>query len=147
MYAWTLITIAPVIFQSFINESFECIYFFWPWTHPASLCNHSSHSLEPHGRDPAGSTGWSSTTWMPSIQQNIAQNLWLPLTQSLLTPFQCVLGYQPPLFPWFQEPSDIPAVNVCMSNIVHVHLQKAIRKQWIHMDKLRYKYISMFHSQ
>ncbi|KAK3569044.1 hypothetical protein QTP86_021545 [Hemibagrus guttatus] len=28
-----------------------------------------------------------------------------------LTPFQCVLGYQPPLFPWSAEPSDVPAVN------------------------------------
>ncbi|KAK3515669.1 hypothetical protein QTP70_026463 [Hemibagrus guttatus] len=28
-----------------------------------------------------------------------------------LTPFQCVLGYQPPLFPWSGEPSDVPAVN------------------------------------
>ncbi|KAK3559763.1 hypothetical protein QTP86_020740 [Hemibagrus guttatus] len=28
-----------------------------------------------------------------------------------LTPFQCVLGYQPPLFPWSGEPSDIPAME------------------------------------
>ncbi|KAK3574101.1 hypothetical protein QTP86_003192 [Hemibagrus guttatus] len=28
-----------------------------------------------------------------------------------LTPFQCVLGYQPPLFPWSAEPSDVPAVD------------------------------------
>lgn len=28
-----------------------------------------------------------------------------------LTPFQCVLGYQPPLFPWTGEPSTVPAVN------------------------------------
>ncbi|KAK3575646.1 hypothetical protein QTP86_031604 [Hemibagrus guttatus] len=28
-----------------------------------------------------------------------------------LTPFQCVLGYQPPLFPWDGEPSDVPAVD------------------------------------
>ncbi len=28
-----------------------------------------------------------------------------------LTPFQCVLGFQPPLFPWSGEPSDLPAVN------------------------------------
>ncbi|KAL0148420.1 hypothetical protein M9458_056230 [Cirrhinus mrigala] len=28
-----------------------------------------------------------------------------------LTPFQCVLGYQPPLFPWNDEPSSVPAVD------------------------------------
>ncbi len=28
-----------------------------------------------------------------------------------LTPFQCILGYQPPMFPWDWEPSDVPAVD------------------------------------
>ncbi len=28
-----------------------------------------------------------------------------------LTPFQCVLGFLPPLFPWDGEPSDVPAVD------------------------------------
>ncbi|KAK3532716.1 hypothetical protein QTP86_028085 [Hemibagrus guttatus] len=28
-----------------------------------------------------------------------------------LTPFQYVFGYQPPLFPWDGEPSDVPAVD------------------------------------
>ncbi len=28
-----------------------------------------------------------------------------------ITPFQCILGFQPPLFPWSGEPSDLPAVN------------------------------------
>ncbi|KAK3507065.1 hypothetical protein QTP70_003875 [Hemibagrus guttatus] len=36
----------------------------------------------------------------------------LPATALLgLTPFQCVLGYQPPLFPWSGEPSDVPAME------------------------------------
>ncbi|KAL0183501.1 hypothetical protein M9458_019197 [Cirrhinus mrigala] len=28
-----------------------------------------------------------------------------------MTPFQCVPGYQPPLFPWTEEPSNVPAVD------------------------------------
>ncbi|KAL0146623.1 hypothetical protein M9458_057963 [Cirrhinus mrigala] len=28
-----------------------------------------------------------------------------------LTPFQCILWYQPPLFPWTEEPSNVPAVD------------------------------------
>ncbi|KAK3560231.1 hypothetical protein QTP86_002178, partial [Hemibagrus guttatus] len=28
-----------------------------------------------------------------------------------LTPFQCILGYQPPLFPWSAEPSEVPTVD------------------------------------
>ncbi len=36
-----------------------------------------------------------------------AQNS-LHKTSTGLTPFQCVLGFQPPLFPWSGEPSDLP---------------------------------------
>ncbi|KAL0190943.1 hypothetical protein M9458_013641, partial [Cirrhinus mrigala] len=48
-----------------------------------------------------------------------------------LTPFQCTLGYQPSLFPWSGEPSDLPAVNSWFQrseetwNRAHVHLQRA----------------------
>ncbi len=28
-----------------------------------------------------------------------------------ITPFQCVLGFQPPLFPWSGEPSELPDVD------------------------------------
>lgn len=28
-----------------------------------------------------------------------------------LTPFQCILGYQPTMFPWSKEPSEVPSVN------------------------------------
>ncbi len=51
-----------------------------------------------------------------------------------LTPFQCVLGFQPPLFAWSGEPSELPAINDWLQrseetwNTAHVHLQLAIRR-------------------
>ncbi|KAK3530048.1 hypothetical protein QTP86_010336 [Hemibagrus guttatus] len=60
-----------------------------------------------------------------------------------LTPFQCVLGYQPPLFPWSGEPSDVPAVEEWyrLSQEVweraHVRLQRAVRRQRIQADRRR----------
>ncbi|KAL0176566.1 hypothetical protein M9458_028896, partial [Cirrhinus mrigala] len=51
-----------------------------------------------------------------------------------LTPFQCVLGYQPPLFPWTEEPSNVPAVDYWfweserVWDSAHHHLQQAIRR-------------------
>ncbi|KAL0160101.1 hypothetical protein M9458_043826, partial [Cirrhinus mrigala] len=62
-----------------------------------------------------------------------AQN---PLRQETtgLTPFQCVLGYQPPLFPWSGETSEVPAVDHWFReservwDSAHVHLQRAVRR-------------------
>ncbi|KAK3511334.1 hypothetical protein QTP70_001452 [Hemibagrus guttatus] len=57
-----------------------------------------------------------------------------------ITPFQCVLGYQPPLFPWVGEPSDVPAVEGWYQRSqevwerAHVHLQQAVRRQRIQAD-------------
>ncbi|KAL0192346.1 hypothetical protein M9458_010642 [Cirrhinus mrigala] len=51
-----------------------------------------------------------------------------------LTPFQCVLGYQPPLFPWSGEASEVPAVDHWFQeservwDSAHVHLQRAVRR-------------------
>ncbi|KAK3551581.1 hypothetical protein QTP70_019783 [Hemibagrus guttatus] len=54
-----------------------------------------------------------------------------------LTPFQCVLGYQPPLFPWSGEPSDVPAVDHWFReservwDSAHHQLQRALRwRRW-----------------
>ncbi|KAL0149627.1 hypothetical protein M9458_055154 [Cirrhinus mrigala] len=60
-----------------------------------------------------------------------------------LTPFQCVLGFQPPLFPWSGEPSELPAVNSWFRrceetwNRAHVHLQRAVRRTQIQADRRR----------
>ncbi len=51
-----------------------------------------------------------------------------------ITPFQCVLGFQPPLFPWSGEPSELSAVNSWLQrseetwNEAHVHLQRAVHR-------------------
>ncbi|KAK3521344.1 hypothetical protein QTP70_003454 [Hemibagrus guttatus] len=60
-----------------------------------------------------------------------------------LTPFQCVLGYQPPLFPWSGEPSSVPAVEEWYRRSqevwerAHVRLQRAVRRQRIQADRHR----------
>ncbi|KAK3545854.1 hypothetical protein QTP70_016092 [Hemibagrus guttatus] len=52
-----------------------------------------------------------------------------------LTPFQCVLGYQPPMFPWDGEPSDVPAVDYWFREServwgeAHRQLQRALRRR------------------
>ncbi|KAK3544517.1 hypothetical protein QTP86_014096 [Hemibagrus guttatus] len=63
-----------------------------------------------------------------------AQNL-LRQSTTGLTPFQCVLGYQPPLLPWDGEPSDVPAVDYWLREServwgsAHLQLQRALRRR------------------
>ncbi|KAK3525865.1 hypothetical protein QTP70_010919 [Hemibagrus guttatus] len=65
-----------------------------------------------------------------------------------ITPFQCVLGYQPPLFPWAGEPSDVPAVEDWYQRSqevwerAHVRLQRAVRRQRIQADRRRHPHPS-----
>ncbi|KAL0188269.1 hypothetical protein M9458_015368, partial [Cirrhinus mrigala] len=47
--------------------------------------------------------------WAEYAQNSVHQDT------TSLTPFQCVLGYQPPLFPWTEEPSNVPAL-ITISN-------------------------------
>ncbi|KAL0150908.1 hypothetical protein M9458_053827 [Cirrhinus mrigala] len=72
---------------------------------------------------------WSRYLFWAEYAQN---SLYKPATN--LTPFQCILGFQPPLFPWSGEPSNLPAVNSWFQrseetwNRSHVHLEGAIRR-------------------
>ncbi|KAI2647001.1 Transposon Tf2-6 polyprotein [Labeo rohita] len=60
-----------------------------------------------------------------------------------LTPFQCILGFQPPLFPWTGEPSDVPSVDHWFREServwdeAHQHLQRAVRRQVATADRRR----------
>ncbi|KAK3516483.1 hypothetical protein QTP70_018758 [Hemibagrus guttatus] len=62
-----------------------------------------------------------------------------------LTPFQCVVGYQPPLFPWDGEPSDVPAVDHWFReservwDAAHWQLQRALRRRRTTADLRRSK--------
>ncbi len=82
--------------------------------------------------------GWSEfLPWAEYAQNSITH----PSTG--LTPFQCVLGFQPPLFPWSGEPSSVPAVDDWIRRSegvwdrVHVRLQRAVRTQEIQANRRR----------
>ena len=71
-----------------------------------------------------------------------AQNsLRKPFTQ--LTPFQCVLGFQPPLFPWSGEPTNLPAVDTWLRrseatwDLAHTNLRQAIQRVTRQANRLR----------
>lgn len=72
---------------------------------------------------------WSQyLPWAEYAQNSLRQ------TSTGLTPFQCILGYQPSLFPWTGESSEVPAVDHWFQeservwDSAHVHLQRAVRR-------------------
>ncbi|KAI2645110.1 Transposon Tf2-9 polyprotein [Labeo rohita] len=81
---------------------------------------------------------WSRFLFWAEYAQN---SLHKPSTN--LTPFQCVLGYQPPMFPWSGEPSELPAVDSWLQNSeetwnqAHVHLRGAVRRTQTQADRRR----------
>ncbi|KAK3517594.1 hypothetical protein QTP70_012952 [Hemibagrus guttatus] len=64
-----------------------------------------------------------------------------------LTPFQCILGYQPPLFPWSGEPSYVPAVEEWyrLSQEVWEHAHVG-QKVWLSTRNFRLKLPCQKHS-
>ncbi len=82
---------------------------------------------------------WSRYLFWAEYAQNSLRK-----TSTGLTPFKCVLGFQPPLFPWSGEPSELPAVNDCLRrseitwNEAHTHLQSSVRKQKEQADHHRH---------
>lgn len=61
-----------------------------------------------------------------------------------MTPFYCILGFQPLLFQWSGEPTNVPAVNDWLQrsedtwNQAHTHLQRAVNeRQRVPADRRR----------
>ncbi|KAL0191914.1 hypothetical protein M9458_010210, partial [Cirrhinus mrigala] len=81
---------------------------------------------------------WSRYLFWAEYAQN---SLRKPSTN--LMPFQCVLGFQPPMFPWSGEPSELPAINSWLQsseetwNQAHVHLQGAVRRTQAQANRRR----------
>ncbi|KAK3522495.1 hypothetical protein QTP86_016146, partial [Hemibagrus guttatus] len=75
--------------------------------------------------------------WAEYAQNSLRQ------PSSGLTPFQCVLGYQPPLFPWSGETSNVPAVDYWFReservwDSAHHQLQRALRRRKLTADRRR----------
>ena len=79
-------------------------------------------------------------TYLPLAE--IAQNS-LTSSTTALTPFQCVLGYQPPLMPWTAQPSSIPAVDHWLRRSgevweqTHRRIGHVLRRHKRHADRRR----------
>ncbi len=87
-----------------------------------------------HGRQ----NSWNQFLgWAEYTQNSLRQS------STGLTPLQCVLGFQPPLFPWSGEPSDVPAVDYWFResegvwDATHHELQQAVRRQRMVADVRR----------
>ncbi|KAI4897414.1 hypothetical protein NFI96_032838 [Prochilodus magdalenae] len=72
----------------------------------------------------------------------MAQNSLVSSTTSL-TPFQCMLGYQPPLMPWSAQSSDVPSVEHWMRRSeevweqTHQRIENVLRKHKHYADRRR----------
>ncbi len=87
-----------------------------------SYCSNDQHS-------------WSRfLPWAEYAQNSLRQST------TSLTPFQFILGYQPPLFSWTEEPSEVPAVDYWFReservwDSAHIHLQRAVRRHKFFAD-------------
>ncbi len=73
---------------------------------------------------------WSRYLFWAEYAQN---SLTKPATG--MTPFKCVLGFQPPVFPWSGEPTDLPTITDWLQHSeevwdrAHTHLLHAIKRQ------------------
>ncbi len=60
-----------------------------------------------------------------------------------MTPFKCILGFQPPMFPWSGEPTELPSITEWLQRSeevwdrAHTHLLRAVRRQELQANRHR----------
>ncbi len=83
-------------------------------------------------------TEWSRYLMWAEYAQN---SLTKPATG--MTPFKCVLGFQPPMFPWSGEPTELPSITEWLQHSeevwdrAHTHLLRAVRRQELQANRHR----------
>ncbi len=75
--------------------------------------------------------------WAEYVQNSLTK----PATG--MTPFKCVLGFQPPMFPWSGEPTELPSITEWLQRSeevwdrAHTHLLRAVRRQEFQANRHR----------
>ncbi len=83
-------------------------------------------------------TEWSRYLMWAEYAQN---SLTKPATG--MTPFKCILGFQPPMFPWSGEPTELPSITEWLQRSeevwdrAHTHLLRAVRRQELQANRHR----------
>ncbi len=83
-------------------------------------------------------TEWSRYLMWAEYAQN---SLTKPATG--MTPFKCILGFQPPMFPWSGEPTELPSITEWLQRSeevwdrAHTHLLRAVRRQELQANQHR----------
>ncbi len=83
-------------------------------------------------------TEWSRYMMWAEYAQN---SLTKPATG--MTPFKCILEFQPPMFPWSGEPTELPSITEWLQRSeevwdrAHTHLLRAVRRQELQANRHR----------
>ncbi len=106
-----------------------------PTVRPSVLTKRSLASFAPTA---SNNKQWSRYLMWAEYAQN---SMTKPATG--MTPFKCILGFQPPMFPWSGEPTELPSITEWLQRSeevwdrAHTHLLRAVRRQELQANRHR----------